>query len=282
MTVTISNYNVLVAESERGMLKCLVQQIKTSKETQVIVTGPMARNLYWEDTKEFEKMLKQAFDSDIAEKECSYCGTTVHKETADCPNCGKEVFDSYITGSDWVYFGPPYNPSQKAIIESLDSFANTIKHEPRTPHIYIGPTYEKEVVKRLFFHSISHSYKCAVYVLGINEEPLTHLNTISRAVGGMPHMTGNITSILSTSDKSVTDQFKRRLAIAEDRQEDIRELTLLYFNYLEHVKWLEPGYRKSVDRKFIRNVKKTLKKEIIPKLYPKKLFPEMKAWWRFW
>ena len=280
MTVTISNYNILVAESERGMLSCLVNQIKTSKETQVIVTGPMARNLYWEDTKEFEKMLKQAFDSDIAEKECSYCGTTVLKETADCPNCGKEVFDTYITGSDWNYFGPPHNPSQKAIIESLDSFANKIKHEPRTPHIYIGATYEKDVVRRLFFPAPSHSYRCGVYVLGITEEPLTHLNAIYKAVGGMPHMTGNITFIFSTSDKSVTSQFKRRLAIAQERQEDIQKLTLLYFDYLENIKWLEPEYRKSADRKFIRNIKRTLKKEIIPKLYPKKLFPEMKPWWR--
>jgi hypothetical protein len=280
----MSNYNALVADSERGVLKCLVNGIKISKEMQVLVTGPSARNLYWNDTKEFEAMLKQAFESDIADMKCSYCGTVVLKKDLDCPNCGKEVFDSYITGLGWKYFGPPYNPSRNAIIECLDSFANTIKHEPKTPHIYIGPANEKELVKRLFFPSPSQSYRCGIYVLGIHEEPLTHLNTISRAVGGMPHMTGSITSIFSTSDKSVTDQFKRRLAIADDRGEDIRELTLLYFKYLENIKWLEPEYRKTVDRKFIRNVKKTLKKEIIPKLYPKKLFPEMKVrpWWRFW
>jgi hypothetical protein len=284
MNVTMSNYNVLIADSERDVLKCLLSGIKTSKETQVLVTGPSARNLYWKDTKEFEAMLKQAFESDISEKKCSYCGTIVLKKDADCPNCGREVFDSFIAGSDWNYFGPPYNPSRSAIIESLDSFANTIKHEPRTPHIYIGPTYEKEVVKRLFFPSPSQSYRCGIYVLGIYDEPLTHLNTISRAAGGMPHMTGSITSIFSTSDKSVSDQFKRRLAIAHERKEDNRELSLLYFKYLENIKWLEPEYRKSVDRKFTRNIKKTLKKEIIPKLYPKKLFPEMKvrSWWRFW
>jgi len=271
-------------ESERSVLKCLVKQIKASNETQVLVTGPMVRNVYWEDTKEFERMLNQIVESDMDEMECSYCGTVVLQKDVDCPNCGKRVFDSEITGSGWNYFGPPYDPSRKAIIESLDSFANTIKHEPRTPHIYIGPANEKDVVRRLFFPVPLHSYSCGVYVLGINEEPLTHLNAISKAVSGIPHMTGNITSILSTSDKSVTDQFKRRLAIAQDRQEDIRELTLLYFNYLENIKWLEPENRKSVDRKFIHNVKKTLKKEVIPKLYPKKLFPEMKVrpWWRFW
>jgi hypothetical protein len=280
----MSNYNVLVTDSERGVLKCLVNGIKTSKEMQVLVTGPNVRNIYWKDTKEFKAMLKQAFESDISEKKCSYCGTIVLKKDMDCPNCGKEVFDSYITGSDWNYFGPPYNPSRSAIIESLDSFANTIRHEPLTPHIYIGPTYEKEVVKRLFFPSPSQSYRCGIYVLGIHEEPLAHLNTISRAASGMPHMTGSITSIFSTSDTSVTNQFRRRLTIAQDRQEDIKELTLLYFKFLENIKWLEPEYRKTVDRKFIRNVKKSLKKEIIPKLYPKKLFPEMqlKPWWRFW
>ena len=284
MNVTISKHNVFVVESEKDVLKCLAKQIITSKASQVLVTGPMAGHPYWEDRKEIDNLLSSTIDSSTTDKKCAFCGTFVLQEAVLYPECGKGLFDADINGLRWNYFGPPYSPSRLAIKESLDSFANTIKFEPRLPHIYIGPTYEEEVIKRLFFPSLSHPYKCAVYVLGIYEDPITHLNTISKAVSGLPHMTGNITSIFSTSDKSVTNQFKRRLAIAHDRQEDIRGLILLYFKFLESIKWLAPENRKSADRKFIRNVKKTLKKEIIPKLYPKELFPEMKVkpWWRFW
>jgi hypothetical protein len=278
MSVNISNHNVFITESETSILKCLVNQIKALKVTQVLVTGPMARNLYWKDTKEFERMLNQTVESDTDEKKCSYCGTVVLKKNIDCHNCGKEVFNAHTASTGWSFFGPPYNPSHKAINESLDSFANTLKHEPRTPHIYIGPTDEKEVVKRLFFPSPLHSYKCAIYLLGINEEPLIHLNTISRAVSRLPQRNGIIASIFSISDVSITDQFKRRIAIAQERQEDIRKLTLLYFRYLENIKWLEPESINSTNKKFIRKVKKSLKKEIIPMLYPQKYFPEMKPW----
>lgn len=282
--MTIFKHNVFVVESERSVLKCLVKQIETSIETQILVTGPISGNPHWEDRKEIENLLNSTIESTSTDKKCGFCETIVLKETAVCPECRKGLLDADNTGLRWNYFGPPYSPTRLAIKESLDSFTNTIKFEPRTPHIYIGPTYEEDVVKRLFFPSSSHPYKCAVYVLGIYEDPLTHLNTISKAVSGLPHMTGSITSIFSTSNKSVTNQFKRRLVIAQEKQEDIRELTLLYFKLHESMKWLEPGYRKSADRKFIRNVKKTLKKEVIPKLYPKELFPErkVKAWWRFW
>lgn len=284
MTTAVNNYNVFVMESEYSVLDCLVEQIKTSKETQVIVTGPMVRNLYWKDTKGFKTLLKQTFNSEITTKQCSHCGTVVLKKNAECPYCGKKVFDVFITGSDWQYFGPPYNPSRKAIIDSLDSFANTIKHEPRLPHIYIGPIYKEEVVKRLFYPNPSQSYKCGVYILGIYEEQIKYLNTISRAVSGLPHMTGSITCIFSISDHSIADQFRRRIRIAKERQEDIRELTFLYFKYKEDTRLLELQYRKPADKKLIRDIKNNLRKEVIPKLYPKKYFPEMqlKAWWKFW
>lgn len=277
-------HNVCIVESERSVLECLVKQIKTSNSTQVLVTGPASGNQFWKDQKEIDNLLSTSVLSGATDRRCSFCGNILNNGTEICQKCRRKLSDTANTSFRWNFFGPPYSPSRLAIKKSLDSFANTIKFEPRTPHIYIGPTYEKDVVKCLFFPSSSYRYKCGVYVLGIFEDPLTQLNTISKAVSGLPHMIGNITSIFSISDKSVTNEFKRRLVIARERKEDIRELTLLYFKFIENMKWLQPGKRKSADRKLIRNVKKTLKKDVIPKLYPKKLFPQMKLspWWKFW
>ena len=282
--MTTFEHNVYIVESEGSALECLVKQIKTSNATQVLVTGPASGYPFWKDQKEIDKLLCTSLESTTNNSKCGYCGNSIVKAIKICPKCRKKLSDTDKTCFHWKFFGPPFSPSRLAIKNSLDSFANTIKFEPRTPHMYVGPTYERDVVKRLFFPSSSYPYKCAVYVLGIYDEPLTQLDTISKSVSGRPRMFGNVTSIIYLSDKSVTNEFKQRLVIAKKRKEDIRELTLLYFKYLESMRLLQPGNRKLTNKKFIRNVKKTLKKEVIPKLYPRKFFPHINLgpWWKFW
>ena len=282
--MTKVKHNVCIVESEKSVIECLVKQIKTSNTTQVLVTGPSSGYPFWKDQKEIDNLLSTPFESGTIDSKCGYCGNILVGAKEICPKCRNKLPDADNICFNWKFFGPPYSPSRLAIKNSLETFANTIKFEPRTPHIYLGPTYEKDVVKSLFFPSSSYPYKCAVYVLGFYEDPLSQLNTISKAVNGRPHMTGNITSIINISDKSVTNEFKRRLVIARERKEDIRDVTLLYFKYLECLRCLQPGNSKSNDKKFIRNVRTTLKKEIIPKLYPKKFFPHTKLnrWWKFW
>ena len=165
------------------------------------------------------------------------------------------------------------------MIESIVSFSDAIKEEPQSRHMYIGPTYEDDVVERVFFPHPSHNYSCAIYILGIYKEAaLAHLKTISQSVAGHPHMSGKIISIYCTVD--ITNQFKRRLDMAKDRNEDIQHLTLLYFELQELIKILDH----STDKQFIREIEKKMSLEIIPQLFPKELFPDsiVKPWWKFW
>jgi hypothetical protein len=279
----VYKHNVLVVQSDSEALKCLVSQIKSSDAIQVLVTGPMAGDLFWEDREEIDQMLKPTMENKPTEKRCAICGKTLSREAIACPTCGKGIFDADISGSGWTFFGPPYAPTRDDLREAIASFACSISREPQSRHIYLGPAYEGDVVYFLFLHE-AQSYTPAVYILGLYDDPFTHLNRISQCFGDPPRVSGDIISIYSTSDRLVTDQFKRRLAIAQDANEDLRELSLLYFRFIELIKWLGPDYRESSDKKFIRNIERTLDNEILPLLFPKHLFPETqpKPWWRFW
>ena len=94
-------------------------------------------------------------------------------------------------------------------------------------------------------------------------------------------MPGDVTSIYSTS--RITDQFKRRLAVARERNEDVRRLTLSYFRLQDGIFFLDAASKGSVDKQLIRNVEKTLEAEVAD-LFPEELFPKakVKPWWRFW
>ena len=236
----MAKYNVLIVKSDQEVLESLTTQLKESTATQVLVTGLAAGNVYREHKADLESAL----------------------------------------GSGWMLFGAPYGSTQEKMRESLRSFAEAIRVDSSSRHLYVGLTNEDDVVECLFFATSSQTYSCAIYVLGLYEDPLTHLNAISQALNAPTRVSGEITSIYSTSDRFVTGQFKERLAIAKDRREDIRNLSLLYFKFVE----LMRSRRESADKDFIRNVERTLKKEIIPNLFPDELFPEtkVKPWWKFW
>ncbi|MGA2914395.1 MAG: hypothetical protein ABSE07_12915, partial [Methanoregula sp.] len=92
---------------------------------------------------------------------------------------GSSAFNAYprlvqqLQGSRdpaWVFFHPSV-PSREEKEKELRRFSEAIRSAPLSRHIFFGPTKARDVIDCLFFAARPETYSCAIYVLGIQDEP---------------------------------------------------------------------------------------------------------------
>jgi hypothetical protein len=233
-----------IIDSREDVLGTLFDKINRGGETQILVTGPLAADIYQ--------------DQGI-------------------------ILQNHL-GNNWEISGSPYAPTAEVLREKIRSFSVAVKSQPQIRHIYVGLTNEGDVTEYLFFESDKGPYSCSIYVLGIYEDHFTFLRNIIETFGERPRMKGQINVLYSLDDYQINDKFRKRISIANDRNEDIGYLSLLYFQYKDIQRYMHPIKPDENDKVLIKNSEKFLTKNIFPTLFPKDLFPEMaiRSWWKFW